>query len=136
MSGRGQPFIYDLAACPLCILRCPVAQLRFRAQRARDGGLPKASAESVSLCDYIFPCQSMDRGSFARWFTLLSRFQRYRFFLRLPRAARWAETGPSLALSFLDIAPLALNPERRGHKWPNSSPSEAAPQTGEAYPAV
>jgi len=41
-------------------------------------------------------------------------------FLRLPRAALRAETGPSLALGYFNIAPSALNPERRMHRWPNS----------------
>ena len=49
------------------------------------------------------------------------------FFLRLPRAALGAETGPSLALGYFDIAPSALNPERRSHKWPNSSELQATP---------
>ena len=35
------------------------------------------------------------------------------FFLRLPRAALWAETGLSLALGFFDVAPSALKPSLR-----------------------
>jgi len=35
------------------------------------------------------------------------------FLFALPRAARRAETGPSLALGFFDVAPSALNPARR-----------------------
>jgi hypothetical protein len=54
----------------------------------------------------------MDRGSFAHRF-FCRAFSASPSFLRSPRAARRAETGLSLALGYLDIAPSALTPERR-----------------------
>ena len=51
-----------------------------------------------------------NRGSRAP-VAVLSRFQRYPLFLRLPRAARRAETGPSLTLGCLNVAPSALEAE-------------------------
>src|SRR6516225_9695263 len=39
---------------------------------------------------------------------------------------------PRLALGYFDIAPPALNPERRSYKWRNSDARARAPAPGEA----
>jgi len=76
------------------------------------------SAESAPQCGLYFPSHHGWRVLYAPAL-LLSRFQRYPFFWDLPRAALRAETGPSLALGYFDIAPSALKDDGINVQTPN-----------------
>src|SRR6516164_9077915 len=70
---------------------------------------PKISPRTEGLLQIGYPCVALSALAL--------------LFLRLPRAALRAETGLSLALGYFDIAPSALNPERRSYKSPKSRPA-------------
>jgi hypothetical protein len=64
----------------------------------------------------IYSRQAVDRGFQYTRLSLCRAFSACSSFFALPRAALRAETGPSLALGFFDVAPSALEREHEAIK--------------------